>query len=50
MLCPQNIFKLEAVLHFEKDLKKNMALKDFIEKAATFLKIIFMGTQLFFQL
>jgi hypothetical protein len=31
MLCPPNILKLEAVLHFEKDLKKN-AFEGFYRK------------------
>jgi len=33
-----------------KKILKNMALKDFIEKAAAFLEIIFMGTQFIFQI
>jgi hypothetical protein len=49
MLCPPNIVNLETVVHFEQDLKKNIALKVFTEKAAAFLKSTFMGTRFFFQ-
>jgi len=49
MLCPPNVFKLETVLHFEKEFKKR-GFEGFHRKADTFLEMIFMGAQFFFQI
>jgi hypothetical protein len=35
MLCPPNVFKLETILHFEKDFKKH-GIEEFYRKGRYF--------------